>query len=91
MKKLRANDYGIKLVKTIKTGQRNTSIMKVGFVGCSSHSGRRSFITQAACKVGLCGKSLRDVQALAGYASLTTTARYIETDGEAQAKLVNLV
>jgi integrase len=64
---------------------------KLGFLGCSSHSGRRSFITQAARKVSLVGGSLRDVQALAGHASLTTTSRYIETDGEAQSKLVNLV
>ena len=64
---------------------------KLGFVGCSSHSGRRSFITQAARKASLVGGSLRDVMALAGHASLTTTSRYIETDAEAQAKLVNLV
>jgi integrase/recombinase XerD len=65
---------------------------KLGFVGCSSHSGRRSFITQAARKVSLVGGgSLRDVQALAGHASLTTTSRYIEADAEAQAKLVNMV
>jgi integrase/recombinase XerD len=64
---------------------------KLGFVGCSSHSGRRSFITQAARKASLVGGSLRYVQALAGHASLTTTSRYIEADGEAQAKLVNIV
>ena len=64
---------------------------KLGFVGCSSHSGRRSFITQAARKASLVGGSLRDVQALAGHASLSTTSRYIEADGEAQAKLVNIV
>ena len=64
---------------------------KLGFLGCSSHSGRRSFITQAARKVSLVGGSLRDVQALAGHASLTTTSRYIEIDAEAQAKLVNMV
>ena len=64
---------------------------KLGFLGCSSHSGRRSFITQAARKVGLVGGSLRDVQALAGHASLTTTSRYIETDAEAQSRLVEMV
>ena len=37
------------------------------------------------------GGSQRDVQALAGHSSLTTTSRYIEVDGEAQAKLVNIV
>jgi integrase/recombinase XerD len=64
---------------------------KLGFVGCSSHSGRRSVITQAARKASLVGGSLRDVQALAGHASLTTTSRYIETNAEAQSKLVNIV
>ena len=64
---------------------------KLGFLGCSSHSGRRSFITQAARKASLVGGSLRDVQALAGHASLTTTSRYIETDAEAQSKLVNII
>ena len=64
---------------------------KLGFVGCSSHSGRRSFITQAARKASLVGGSLRDVQVLAGHSSLTTTSRYIESDGEAQQKLVNII
>ena len=60
-------------------------------MGCSSHSGRRSFITQAARIASFVGGSLRDVQVLAGHASLTTISRYIETDVEAQAKLVNIV
>lgn len=64
---------------------------KLGFVGCSSHSGRRTFITNAARKASTVGGSLRDVQQMAGHASLTTTARYIETDAEAQAKLVNII
>jgi integrase/recombinase XerD len=64
---------------------------KLQFIGCSSHSGRHSFIMQAARKASLVGGSLRDVQALAGHASLTTTSRYIETHVEAQQKLVNIV
>jgi len=64
---------------------------KLGFVGCSSHSGRRSFITQAARKASLVDGSLRDVMALAGHQSLTTTSRYIEMDAEAQSKLVNII
>jgi integrase/recombinase XerC len=63
----------------------------LGMVGCSSHSGRRSFITRAARKISEVGGSLRDVQALAGHASLGTTARYIEADAEAQRKLVMLI
>lgn len=64
---------------------------KLGFVGCSSHSGRRTFITAAARKVSLVGGSLRDVQALAGHASLVTTSRYIQINEDAQSKLVNLI
>jgi len=63
----------------------------LGMVGCSSHSGRRSFITRAARKISEVGGSLRDIQALAGHASLSTTARYIEADHEAQRKVVALI
>ncbi len=47
----------------------------LGMVGCSSHSGRRSFVTRAARRISEVGGSLRDVQMLAGHASLNTTAR----------------
>lgn len=63
----------------------------LGFVGCSSHSGRRTFITNAAKKISTVGGSLRDVQALAGHSSLQTTQRYIDGDVEAQRKIVDLV
>ena len=63
----------------------------LGMVGCSSHSGRRSFITRCARKISEVGGSLRDVQALAGHSSLTMTARYIEADAEAQRKVVALI
>ena len=63
----------------------------VGMTGCSSHSGRRTFITRAARKVSEVGGSVRDVQQLAGHASLQTTQRYIEGDTEAKRKLVQLI
>jgi len=64
---------------------------RLGFLGCSSHSGRRTFVTTAAKKVGMAGGSLRDVQQLVGHASLAMTAKYIEGDSDAKRKLVNLI
>jgi integrase len=59
--------------------------------GCSSHSGRRTFITRAARLVHKAGGSLRDVQFLAGHRSIQTTQRYIDGDSDAQRKLVSLI
>ena len=63
----------------------------LGFVGCSSHSGRRSFITNAARKISTVGGSVRDVQLMAGHSNLNTTQRYIEVDAECQRRVVDLV
>ncbi len=63
----------------------------LGLVGCSSHSGRRTFITRAARKIVEAGGSLRDVQQLAGHASLATTQRYIEGDTDAKRKVVAMI
>ena len=63
----------------------------LGLLGCSSHSGRRTFITNAAKKITTVGGSLRDVQMLAGHSSLAVTQRYIEGDSEARRKIVELV
>jgi integrase/recombinase XerD len=65
--------------------------LALGFEGCSSHSGRRTFITNAARKISLVGGSLRDVQALARHSSLSMTQRYIEADVDAQRKVVELI
>lgn len=63
----------------------------LGFSGCSSHSGRRTFVTNAARKISTVGGSLRDIQVLAGHTNLRTTQRYIEADAEAQKRIVDLV
>jgi integrase len=63
----------------------------LGLQGCSSHSGRRTFITLAARRVPKSGGSLRDVQLLAGHRSLKHTQAYIEGDSRAQRRLVNLL
>lgn len=63
----------------------------LGLRGCSSHSGRRTFITRTARLLSKTGGSLRDVQELAGHSSLTTTERYIQGDRALQRKLVNLL
>jgi integrase len=62
-----------------------------GLEGCSSHSGRRTFITRAARVVHHAGGSLRDVQLLAGHRSIQMTQRYIDGDTDAQRKLVSLI
>jgi integrase/recombinase XerD len=64
---------------------------EVGLQGCSSHSGRRTFITNSARMVAKVGGCLRDVQELAGHSALTTTERYIVGDREAQRKLAHLL
>src|ERR1700730_9326339 len=63
----------------------------LGFVGCSSHSGRRTFITNAARKISTIGGSLRDVQQLAGHSNVRTTQRYIDENPDAQVRVVGLL
>lgn len=53
---------------------------RAGFVGCSSHSGRRTFGTAAARAVGQLQhhQTIADVQRLLGHSRLNTTGLYIE-------------
>ena len=59
----------------------------LGLRGCSSHSGRRTFVTALAKKIVSAGGSLRDVQQLAGH----VTQRYIEGSSEAKRKAIDLL
>lgn len=59
--------------------------------GYSSHSGRRTFITNAARKISLCGGSIYDVSRMAGHNHISTTQVYIDTNTDAQKAVVNMV
>tara|TARA_B100000085_G_scaffold285606_1_gene322447 strand:- start:2072 stop:2671 length:600 start_codon:yes stop_codon:yes gene_type:complete len=63
----------------------------LGLLGCSSHSGRRTFITETSKKISLVGGSLRDIQMMVGHKSLHTTQKYIESDSESQRKVIELL
>jgi integrase len=69
----------------------NRAFKNIGLKGCSSHSGRRTFVTRAARIVHKAGGSLRDVQLLAGHRSIQITQRYIDGDSDAQRKLVAMI
>ena len=69
----------------------NRAFKSVGLKGCSSHSGRRTFVTRAARIVHKAGGSLRDVQLLAGHRSIQTTQWYIDGDSDAQRKVVAMI
>jgi integrase len=61
----------------------------LGFQGASSHSGRRTAITNWARRISTVGGSLRDVQILAGHSALSTTQRFIEADAGTMKRVIN--
>jgi integrase len=68
-----------------------TRFAELRIEGASSHSGRRTFITNAAKNIVKTGGSLRDVQELAGHTSLATTQRYIQGDTAAKRNVIKLI
>lgn len=60
---------------------------EAGIQGASSHSGRRSFITNLASK----GIGVRVLMSLAGHRDISTTQRYIDVNDEMQRKAVDLI
>ncbi|MBB1249150.1 tyrosine-type recombinase/integrase [Rhizobium sp. G21] len=64
---------------------------KANLEGCSSHSGRRTFVTRAVRLISKAGGSLRDVQQLAGHRSIETTQAYIDGDHDIQRRLIRMM
>ena len=60
---------------------------KIGLDTCSSHSGRRTFITNLSEK----GVSTRVIQELARHSSLAVTQQYIDVSVDKLRNAVNLV
>lgn len=60
---------------------------RAGFKGATSHSGRRSMISDLANK----GVSVRVLAALAGHSSIATTQRYIDINDDMLKKAVELI
>ena len=60
---------------------------RVGIVGASSHSGRRTFITKLATS----GVSVRVIAEAVGHSSIATTQRYIDVNDELIGNAVELV
>ncbi len=62
---------------TAITGQMNKYYREAGLRGCTSHSGRRTFVTNLARRANGKDFTLHDVQYLAGHSRLDTTQAYI--------------
>jgi integrase/recombinase XerD len=60
---------------------------RAGIDGATSHSGRRTFITELAAK----GVSVRVLATLAGHRSIQTTQRYIDVNDDMMRNAVELI
>jgi integrase/recombinase XerD len=70
---------------------RKFYVVRMGWEGFSSHSGRRTFVTKAARAIIEAGGTLKDVQSMVGHADMKTTSRYIDTNEDAQKRVVDMI
>ena len=72
------NRYGLPYTPNDVAVRLRRILVAAGFQGCSSHSGRRTFLTALARTAPLHGCSLKDVMMIAGHRHLATTEAYME-------------
>lgn len=74
---------------TANTGAYHISMLykSAGLAGCSSHSGRRSFLTQLSAK----SVPLKVMMELAGHRQAQTTMRYIDVTADMKKAAVELI
>jgi integrase len=56
----------------------------VGMIGCSSHSGRRTWASTAARRVSTVGCTIFDVSQILGHASIQSTMKYVSPNQQGQ-------
>ena len=81
------------ILLSVKAGMRAIEIAALQWsmvVNADGRIGDEIALTNAARRISSVGGALRDVQALAGHASLTTQ-RYIEVSAEAKKRVMELV
>ncbi|NPT61435.1 tyrosine-type recombinase/integrase [Paraburkholderia sp. 5N] len=78
---------GISLLHFSRRLSTNLTLPQVGIDGASSHSGRRSLITNLASK----GVGVRVLMSLAGHSNISTTQAYIDVNDEMQRAAIELV
>lgn len=54
---------------------------RIGFIGCTSHTGRATCITELLSHAGRWGGSIWDVKEFAGHKHLSSTAKYLTQSG----------
>ena len=64
---------------------------KLGYEGCSGHSGRRTFADNVLRKIGEVGGTIVEVKELMGHSSDATTQRYITYNEKSAAAVMRLI